>query len=338
MYREIYEALELQGKVKSAVLLDGTHMGSRCMVKNGKCVDLTGNDTDWKPFEKDILEAEETGTFRVGETTVFVELYLKNPHLVILGGGHVSRPCAHLGKMLGFHVTVMDDREDFVTKEKFPDADELITGSFEDLDKFIPRYENAYYVIVTRGHAGDTMCVRQIFERPYSYLGMIGSKNKVRVTREKLLEEGFGQKLLDTLHAPIGLPIGGKLPEEVAVSIMAQIIQVKNSHAGVYCDQKVEDAVLSGREGVMMTIVKQSGSSPRGIGSKMFVEAPDRTAGSIGGGSVEFLAMQHCANVSVTETAVYELSQESAASIGMICGGRVEVLFEKTGNRLLHNL
>lgn len=338
MYREIYETLELQGKVKSAVLLDGPHRGSRCIVKDGKCVNLAGKNTDWMPFEKEILEAEETGTFRIGKTTVFVELYLKNPHLVILGGGHVSRPCAHLGKMLGFHVTVMDDRADFVTEERFPDADERITGSFEKLDQFVPRYENAYYVIVTRGHAGDTMCVRQIFKRPYSYLGMIGSKNKVRITREKLLEEGYGQKLLDTLHAPIGLPIGGKMPEEIAVSILAQIIQVKSVHAGAYCDQKVEDAVLSGREGVMMTIVKQSGSSPRGVGSKMFVEAPDRTAGSIGGGNVEFLATGHCVHVSGTETEVYELSQESAASIGMVCGGRVEVLFEKTGNRLLHNL
>lgn len=331
MYREIYETLEIQGKVKSAVLLDGPCKGSRCMVKDGKCVGLTG-DADWTPFEKEIMEAEETGVRKVGETRVFVEVYLKNPHLVIFGGGHVSRPCAHLGKMLGFHVTVMDDREEFVTKERFPEADERITGSYQDLDQVIPQYENAYYVIVTRGHEGDTACARQILRRPYSYLGMIGSKNKVRVTRERLLGEGFSQEQLDTLHAPIGLPIGGKMPEEIAVSIMAQIVQVKNRYAGVYCDQKVEEALLRGREGVMMTIVSQSGSSPRGMGSKMFVEAPDKTAGSIGGGSVEFRAVKHCAQVSGTEMRLYDLEPNgSGEKTGMICGGRVEVLFEKTG-------
>lgn len=104
--------------------------------------------------------------------------------------------------MLGFHVTIMDDREDFVTKERFPEADELVYGDFKDLDQYIVPYENAYYVILTRGHLGDADCLRRLLKRPYEYLGMIGSKNKVRITRENLLKEGYSLEELDQVHAP----------------------------------------------------------------------------------------------------------------------------------------
>ena len=99
--------------------------------------------------------------------------------------------------MLGFHVTIMDDREYFVTKERFPEADQLVYGDFKELDKYITPYENAYYVILTRGHIGDADCLRRLLHRPYEYLGMIGSKNKVRITRENLLKEGYTKKKLD---------------------------------------------------------------------------------------------------------------------------------------------
>ena len=200
-------------------------------------------------------------------TDIFVEIYVRNPRLIILGGGHVSVFVAKIGKILGFHITVMDDREEFVTKERFPDADERIIGSFRELDEKIPPYENAYYVVVTRGHMGDTECARRILRRPYQYFGMIGSKNKVRITRENLLKEGFIQEQIHTIHAPIGLPLGGRLPEEIAVSILAEIIQVKNERSVTYADENVEAAVMENKKGTMLTIIRQHGSSPRGIGS-----------------------------------------------------------------------
>lgn len=98
--------------------------------------------------------AVETGVVKNGDREIFVETYEKNPRLIILGGGHVSLPVAEIGRMLGFHVTVMDDREEFVTEERFPMADERIFGEFDTLSDRIPPYENAYYVVVTRGHLG----------------------------------------------------------------------------------------------------------------------------------------------------------------------------------------
>ena len=264
---------------------------------------------------------------RVYTSTTMLELEDLPRRLIILGGGHVSQPVAEIGRLLGFHITVMDDRADFVTKERFPEADERITGDFETLSEKIPSYQNAYYVVVTRGHMGDSACARQILKRPFAYFGMIGSKTKVRITREKLLAEGFTQEQLDQIHAPIGLPIGGQMPAEIAVSIMAEIVQEKNRHFRTYCDEDVEAAIRCAVPGTMVTIIEKKGSSPRGTGSKMFVFRDGRTVGSIGGGKVEFEAGKYAVNVKEVETHIYELGQ-GIGELGMICGGTVRVLFE----------
>lgn len=329
MYRKLYELLDKQGKVKRAVFLDGIYKGEG----------ITGQDRAgdfWNPYLEEIDKMEETKILDTDKGRIFVEVLEKNPHLVILGAGHVSCPVAHMAKMLGFHVTVMDDREEFLTKERFPEADARILGGFHELGDKIPVYENAYYVVVTRGHQGDALCARQILRRPYTYFGMIGSRTKVKLTREMLLSEGFEEKQLDSIHAPIGLPIGGETPEEIAVSIMAEIVQIKNRFKRVSNDERIEKAAAEGRHGTMLTIVRKSGSSPRGVGSKMFLDREGNLYGTIGGGSVEFQALCHAekrnaANTEKLETIAYNLSQKESAdleNLGMICGGNVEVLFE----------
>lgn len=329
MYQKLYELLDKQGKVKRAVFLDGDYRGENIIVP-------CRADDFWQPYLKEIENLEETKVLDTEKGRIFVEVLEKNPHLIILGGGHVSCPVAHMAKMLGFHVTVMDDREEFLTKERFPDADERILGSFDEFGEKIPVYENAYYVVVTRGHQGDALCARQILKRPYTYFGMIGSRTKVKLTREMLLSEGFEESQLNSIHAPIGLPIGGETPEEIAVSIVAEIVQVKNRFKRASNDEKVEKATKEGRQGTMLTIVRKSGSSPRGVGSKMFLDREGNLYGTIGGGSVEFQALRHAGERNETkaempETIAYNLSQKESAeleNLGMICGGNVEVLFE----------
>ena len=117
------------------------------------------------------------------------------------------------------------------------------------------------------------------------------------------------------------------MPAEIAVSIMAAIVPEKNRHFRTYCDEDVESAVRCGTPGTMVTIIEKKGSSPRGTGSKMFVFRDGRTAGSIGGGRVEFEAGKYALKVQKAETKVYELGQ-GAGDLGMICGGTVRVLFE----------
>lgn len=337
MYQKIYDIVEKKGRVKTGIILNGENAGLKylaeenyfeasgaaenALLQNGK-----------EMLKKAVSQAAGTGVVKVGEQEIFVETYEKNPRLIILGGGHVSQPVAEIGRLLGFHVTVMDDRADFVTKERFPQADERITGDFETLSEKIPPYENAYYVVVTRGHLGDSACAREILKRPFAYFGMIGSKTKVRITREKLLAEGFTKAQLDQIHAPIGLPIGGQMPAEIAVSIMAEIVQEKNRHFRTYCDEDVEAAVRCGVPGTMVTIIEKKGSSPRGTGSKMFVFPDGRSAGSIGGGKIEFEAGKYAASAAKVETRIYELGQ-GVGDLGMICGGTVRVLFEPVNQK-----
>ena len=330
MYKEIYQILEETGKVKTAMVLNGNHKGEKCLIKEEHCTAFDGGQAQefWKEYEEQLVSCQDTKVIRIDETDFFVEIYVKNPQLIILGGGHVSQPVAKIGKMLGFHVTVMDDREEFVTKERFPDADRLIKGTYEEIPEKIPVYENAYYVIVTRGHLGDSASARQILKRPYVYLGMIGSRNKVKLTREKLLREGFTEDQLNTIHAPIGLPIGGHMPAEIAVSITAEIVQEKNKYNVSYIDEAVEKAVWEKEKGVMITIISKRGSSPRGTGSKMFLDREGRSHGSIGGGNVEFQALKYAPKAQHGEIKSYNLSNQGGANLGMICGGEVEVLYE----------
>ncbi|MBU5680910.1 XdhC family protein [Blautia sp. MSJ-9] len=330
MYKEIYQILEETGKVKTAMVLNGNHKGEKCLIKEEHCTAFDGGQARefWKEYEEQLVSCQDTKVIRIDETDFFVEIYVKNPQLIILGGGHVSQPVAKIGKMLGFHVTVMDDREEFVTKERFPDADRLIQGTYEEIPEKIPVYENAYYVIVTRGHLGDSASARQILKRPYVYLGMIGSRNKVKLTREKLLREGFTEDQLNTIHAPIGLPIGGHMPAEIAVSITAEIVQEKNKYNVSYIDEAVEKAVWEKEKGVMITIISKRGSSPRGTGSKMFLDREGRSHGSIGGGNVEFQALKYAPKAQHGEIKSYNLSNQGGANLGMICGGEVEVLYE----------
>lgn len=329
MYRKIYELLEKNGKVKSAVFLNGENKGSRAVFLEKNCIGTEEEQKLWKPYEASVSRTEETTVIRKGEIEIFVEVYLNNPRLVILGAGHVSVPVAQMGKMLGFHVTVMDDREEFLNRERFPDADVLVCGSFDEMTEKIPSYENTYYVVVTRGHQGDTVCARQILKRPHVYFGMIGSRNKVAIAKRLLMQEGFSEEQLDSVYAPIGLPIGGQLPEEIAVSIVAQIVQVKNRNYTAFIDEKIAAAVRAGKNGIMATIIQKSGSSPRGIGSKMLICTPKEYYGSIGGGSVEYEVMKEAGNVDGTSRRYYNLSINDEKNLGMICGGNVEILFEK---------
>ncbi len=114
------------------MVLNGNHKGEKCLIKENHCLSSDENTADfWKKYEADLAECQETKVVHMGDVDFFVEIYVKNPQLIIFGGGHVSQPVAKIGKMLGFHVTVMDDREDFVTSERFPDADRLIKGSYD---------------------------------------------------------------------------------------------------------------------------------------------------------------------------------------------------------------
>jgi xanthine dehydrogenase accessory factor len=168
-----------------------------------------------------------------------LELYLeiRRPvqELVIVGAGHVARPMAHLGALLGFRVIVLDDRPEFATRERFPDADRLIRADFSDPFADVPLHERSHILLVTRGHKYDYECLLRALRtdpRP-AYIGMIGSRRRVRATYVQLLDEGIDRDLIDRIHAPVGLDVGAETPEEIAVAVAAELVMVRRGGTGL---------------------------------------------------------------------------------------------------------
>ena len=249
------------------------------------------------------------------------EWFCPQPRLILCGGGHVSREVAAFAHRLDFSVTVVDDRPDAVTRERFPTADRLVCDSYENLSNYLE--PDACYVVVTPDHKADLQCVRTILPTGYRYLGMIGSRKKVASTMENLRNAGFSQEQLSSIFAPIGLPIGAVTPAEIALSILSQIIQEKNKTHSASADKALLEVT---EPGTLCVIVEKHGSAPRGVGSMMFVGC-DRILGSIGGGEPEYLAIRQAQENPSFDTQEYTLNTAAADGLDMICGGRIKVLF-----------
>src|SRR5262245_46174130 len=175
--------------------------------------------------------AQETGLICGGQMDVYIEPIEPSPELYVVGAGHVGFHLARLAHEVGFQVHVVDDREKFANTERFPYAVEI---AVEDIPAWIERTKipaHAYVVIVTRGHTNDLDALRALAPRDLRYLGLIGSRAKVARIYDALVEEQMPADLLTRVHAPIGLDIGAVTPQEIAVSILAELIAVKHGKA-----------------------------------------------------------------------------------------------------------
>ncbi len=160
---------------------------------------------------------------------IAIEVIRPQPCLLICGAGHIARALTQLGVVLGFRAIVIDDRAEFANRGYFPDpSTELQAEAFEQAIKSTNFSANMAVVIVTRGHKHDEGCLRLLLNSTTNYIGMIGSRRRVTVVKEKLLEEGFSLTQLSKIYAPIGLDIGAKTPEEIALAILAEIVLVRN--------------------------------------------------------------------------------------------------------------
>ncbi len=159
--------------------------------------------------------------------SVFLQPIRPEDVLYLFGAGHISTFVAPLAKMVGFRVAVIDDREEFANRERFPNADEILVSSIPEAFEQIPCTPSSYFAIATRGHVHDHAALRGALQRDAAYVGMIGSKRKRDLIYESLLREGVPEEEIRKVHSPIGLPIGAESPEEIAVSIVAELIKVR---------------------------------------------------------------------------------------------------------------
>lgn len=175
-----------------------------------------------------VLAGGRPELFKAEDFSVFAEPVWPLPRLVIAGAGHVGKALAHLGGLLDFEVTVIDDRPEFASRENVPDADGIVVGDIGAAVEGIPDSPENYFVIVTRGHRNDAEALRAVIGRGAAYVGMIGSRTKVDLMRREFLDKGWTtEEEWGRVRAPIGLEIGSKTVEEIAVSIAAELVRVR---------------------------------------------------------------------------------------------------------------
>jgi xanthine dehydrogenase accessory factor len=167
-----------------------------------------------------------------GTVEVFVEPILPAPTLVVIGGGHVGKAVAHLAKWLNFRVAVTDDRPEFVTPEANPDADVFYECKMEELPEHLKINNQSYLVLTTRGVVVDAPGLPPLLESDAAYIGVIGSKRRWKMTVDKLKEMGVSEEKIARVHSPIGLELQAETPEEIAVSIMAEILMLRGGGTG----------------------------------------------------------------------------------------------------------
>jgi xanthine dehydrogenase accessory factor len=244
-HREFFtKIIDLQQKGTSAIVATLLEEGQSASLSDSKFIYVPGEDQPLEnipwitPVRKNL-----PGIFSKGqpvlltavdnqgkEKNIFLEPIKALPHLYIFGAGHVSSALCPLAKTVGFQVTVFDDRPEFANSSRFPEADNIFVRPFaQSLDDF-PFPPNAFVVIMTRGHLNDYQVLRQVLGKSFRHIGMIGSRNKREVIFKALRQENFSEDLIKTVHTPIGLDIKAETPEEIAVSIVAELIQVRNQN------------------------------------------------------------------------------------------------------------
>jgi xanthine dehydrogenase accessory factor len=167
-----------------------------------------------------------------GQLEVYVEPILPKPTVLIVGGGHVGKAVAHLARWLNFRVAVSDDRVEFCTPEANPDADAFYPVKMADLPAQVKMNSQTYIILTTRGMVVDVEGLPPLLESPAGYIGLIGSKRRWAMTRKAMLENGVPEEKINRIHSPIGLELNAETPEEIAVSIMAEVIMLRNGGTG----------------------------------------------------------------------------------------------------------
>ncbi len=217
---------------------DRVEPGAKCLVRDGKITAETVGDAR-------VVQAilQESGTHlrdeksklvsldipdAGGRLQIFFEVMPAPPKLIVVGAGHIAVPLAKIAKVLDFHVTVIDDRLLYANRERFPDADEVLVGDMAQMLKEMTITPSCYIVLITRGHKYDEPCLREIIHSQAKYIGMIGSRRRIKACFQRFRdEEKIAEEMIERVYAPIGLDIATETPAEIALSILGEVIKVR---------------------------------------------------------------------------------------------------------------
>lgn len=317
-------------------VIEGAHAGEKALYIDGRIRVASGS-----AWEDEINDNDNS-------IVMFKQQIGSRPRLIICGGGHVSAALVRMASLLAFDIWVIEDRPLFADNAKRQGADHVICGDYKKTLARLEPQADDYYVCMTRGHRFDMECLTEIFRKPYAYVGMMGSKKRAVIVKKDLEESGFSQENISGLHSPIGLEIGGQTPEEIALSVISEIVKCKNERTGcTQVDKEVLDALIeaakqetdtqaSDEKYILCTIIKKNGSAPRGVGTQMLVSSDNRIIGTIGGGCAEAEVISHCRRLfrkQVFKCGLMDVSMntDDAEKEGMVCGGSISVLLEQIG-------
>lgn len=212
--------------------------GAKCLIRDGKVIGETIGDA----HVIEAIVAESAARLRAeksqlvaltvpeagGKLEVFFEVMPAPPKLIVVGAGHIAVPLVKIAKVLDFYVTVIDDRLLYANRERFPDADEVLVGDMAQTLKEMTITPSCYIVLITRGHAYDEPCLRVVLPTQAKYIGMIGSRRRIKACFQRFRDEDkISEELIERVYAPIGLDIATETPAEIALSILAEVIKVR---------------------------------------------------------------------------------------------------------------
>ena len=346
MGTEIYKTLlEDLNKGEEVALITKYNLETKKVEKNiYNLEELEGKNLEYvnKAKEKNLIANIKIND----EESVLAEVFKREHRLIVFGAGHVGYHLCHFASKVGFNTIVVDDRPYFANKEKFGDDIQVICNTFENAFEILDIHEEDYVVIVTRGHKHDKFCLEKILSLDeLNYIGMIGSKRRVKIMKEELIEEGYSKEKIENIYSPIGLNIGAVTPEEIAISILAEIISVKRigklavknepikvSNSCELNKDVLEALAKSQNEKMsLVTVISTKGSTPRKAGSKMIVYDSGKIIGTIGGGCAEAKIIKDAALRAGSKNLKIEtidMTGEIAEEEGMVCGGKMTVLIE----------
>lgn len=327
------------GSYTLATVLEGAEAGSQLLLRDGNALWQT-QSAGLLQHQLAVLQAcTATGFLTLDGQRVFAERFGAVPQLVVCGGGHVAAALVKQAKLLGLPVLAIDDREEFAQQLRAAGADTVLCAPFAQALQDVPGGAETYFAVLTRSHAFDLDCLTLILQKPAAYVGMMGSRGRAALVRRQLLETGLvDSQRVESLCAPIGLAIGAQTAAEIALSILAQIVQVKNARPQTegypiaLLDAMVQ-AEKARTPAVLATIVARHGSTPRDVGAKMLILPDGSTVGSVGGGIMEHYTVQAALKQLTQVVPALQCLQLSAdgknedAAVAA-CGGSMEVLLQ----------
>ena len=339
-HSEMYRLLEKKCMGADCILCkiaDGQYAGAAILIADNKILWSDGTNSPLPGMISELSSVSSTSLVDMDGIPVFAERVGSCPRLIICGGGHVASALVSTMQPLEFELWLLEDREEFAATAREKGVAHVLCGAYEESLKQIPVSPDNYFVVMTRGHQYDELCLKTILTMPaYAYAGLMASKVRGQAMLNTLLSLGIAQDAVDMVHTPIGLKIGAQTPQEIAISVAAELIgeKARLGKSKWMPDELFRQLTVPDCEKVLCTIIAKRGSAPRAAGTKMLVPASGPVLGTIGGGRTEADIIAAARDMlsdpaAHTRRITAVMNAEECIDQGLGCGGLIDVLLEK---------